>query len=369
LHKFERLRIKNCGAFPNKLQHIKKTQMDRIIISLILIVLFTNLTCLSQNDCEKLKNKEISLSFIKENKEEFLKDIEVLMNCYYDSIDMQILKGSSGENLEFILSILNLTDLKNESEVHSTYNVFIKQWNEMKKTKEYKLARQVVIAKNEIINRKANIVNWENDFLLLKKMNFTKNDISRIEIIVKENENNDWTYFDVFQELTVYYQTKSTTECPFPSYYDWLHLPHKLDGYFELAEGMECSRISNKPLLLYFTGHGSVASREFEAFVMSDSEILKLIKQKYIITCLYVDDKGKALPQYHIYSEQTNDTIRQIGKINQYYQKQLSSNNDLPVLYIIDSEGNQLSDSYYFNESIDLFREFLTKGIEFYYEE
>ena len=343
--------------------------MNRIINSIILFALLINFSCSAQNDCEKLKNKEISLSYINDHKNEFINDIEVLMNCYYDSIDIQILKGPSGDNFEFMLSVLELTDLSKAPIEHSTYNIFIEQWNEFKKLDEYKLARQIVLAKNEIINRYANIENWENDYLLLQKMNFTDDDINRIKEFILNNQNTDWTYFDVFHELASYYQSSNTLDCPIPSYTNYLHFPYNLDCYFELSEGIECSEISNKPILLYFTGHGSIKSRQFESEVISDSEIQKILIQKFIIVNLYVDDVGTAHLQHQIHNEQTNDTLKQIGKINKYYQKELFEEDIQPAFYIIDSYGNQLDKSFYFNDSIESFKSFLEYGLEKYYGE
>lgn len=338
------------------------------IYSIISFTLLVHFSCSAQIDCEKLKNKEISLSYINDHKKEFINDIEVLINCYYDSIDLQIIKGPSGDNLESMMSILELADLSKEPKKHSTYNIFIEQWNKLKKTEEYKLARQIVTAKNEIIHRNANIGNWENDYPLLKKMNFTDDDINRIKEVVEENKNTDWTYYNVLQELASYYQSSSVLECPIPSYTNYLYFPYNLDCYFELSEGIECSRISNKPILLYFTGHGSTISRQFESEVISDPEIQKILIQKYVIVNLYVDDVGTAHLQHQIYDEQTNDTIKQLGKINKYYQKELFADDIQPAFYIIDSYGNQYNESYYYNESIGSFYRFLISGLEKFYE-
>ncbi|WP_321318827.1 hypothetical protein [Labilibaculum sp.] len=345
--------------------------MQRIKEVLLVILVLIGSSCFAQDNCEKLLSEKIDLIAVQNEKKEFVEKIKILLDCSFDSVDKEVLLGNDedGMIIHFLLQFLKKFNVRKDTDKNVTYGDLKIIIEDVIKREEFKVGRQIVMTKNKIFDKPATLSSWEEDLELLMQLNLTEFDITKIKKIIEENEINNWTYSDVIQELMTYYEPKNTMECPIPSYYDWFYLPHKLDGYFELAEGMECSRISNKPLLLYFTGHGSVESREFEAFVMSDSEILKLLKQKYVITCLYVDDKSKALPQYHIYSEQANDTIRQIGKINQYYQKQLSSNNDLPVLYIIDSEGNQLSDSYYFNESIDLFREFLTKGIESYYEE
>ena len=139
--------------------------------------------------------------------------------------------------------------------------------------------------------------------------------------------------------------------------------------YFELSEGIECSGISNKPILLYFTGHGSIKSRQFESEVISDNEIQKILIQKFIIVNLYVDDVGTAHIQHQIYNEQTNDTIKRIGKINKYYQKELFDEDIQPAFYIIDANGNQLDKSFYFDDSIESFKSFLEYGLEKYYEQ
>lgn len=343
--------------------------MRRITQFIIFIISLTVYSCFAQNECEQLKNKEISLTYIRDNKEVFLNDIETLMKCYYDSVDIEIFKGPFGDNFEQMVSIIELADLSKKPKELSTYNIFIEQVNEIKKTEEYEIARQIVIAKNEIIDKEANITNWESDYHLLKRMNFTDNDVNLIKEIVKDNQNSDWTYYEVFQELSLYYQSSNTMDCPIPSYFDWFRLPYNLDGYFEYSEGLQCSKISNKPVLLYFTGHSSIKSREFEVMVLSDPEVLKILNQKFIITNLYTDDRSNALSKYFIYPEQTNDTIRQIGKINQNYQKELFNDDIQPAFYIIDSLGNQLNESYYFNESIDSFRRFLIQGLEIYYEQ
>ena len=64
--------------------------MNKLIFIIIPTFLLINISSLAQNQCERLKNKEISLSYIKDHQAEFLQDIENLMSCYYDTIDIQI---------------------------------------------------------------------------------------------------------------------------------------------------------------------------------------------------------------------------------------------------------------------------------------
>lgn len=84
--------------------------------------------------------------------------------------------------------------------------------------------------------------------------------------------------------------------CNTPKYSDFLHLPHGLKGYFDYEEGRACAEKLNKPIFLDFTGHGCVNCREMEANVWANPEVLKILKEQYIIIALYVDDKSK-LPE------------------------------------------------------------------------
>lgn len=81
--------------------------------------------------------------------------------------------------------------------------------------------------------------------------------------------------------------------CNTPKYSNFLHLPHGLKGYFDYEEGRKCAEELNKPIFLDFTGHGCVNCREMEANVWANPEVLKILKEDFIIIALYVDDKSK----------------------------------------------------------------------------
>ena len=57
--------------------------------------------------------------------------------------------------------------------------------------------------------------------------------------------------------------------CPEISYDKWFGSPHGINSYYDFDEGLLCSEISNKPYLVYFTGHGYVKAREMEEYVWS----------------------------------------------------------------------------------------------------
>src|SRR5690606_9627744 len=88
--------------------------------------------------------------------------------------------------------------------------------------------------------------------------------------------------------------------CEIPKYADFLELPHGLQGYFDLDQALKCAQAVNKPIFIDFTGRGCVNCREMEANVWSEPEVLKRLREVFVVVALYVDDKTElpAAEQY-----------------------------------------------------------------------
>ena len=71
--------------------------------------------------------------------------------------------------------------------------------------------------------------------------------------------------------------------------------PLGLNCYKGFEEGLAAAKAANKPILLDFTGWACVNCRKVEENVWSDPAIYTLLKEKYILISLYVDDR-KELP-------------------------------------------------------------------------
>ena len=59
---------------------------------------------------------------------------------------------------------------------------------------------------------------------------------------------------------------------------------------------MEESKASRKPLMVDFTGYGCVNCRKMEEYVWSAPGVIDMIRDKYVLVSLYVDDRAK-LPE------------------------------------------------------------------------
>jgi len=125
-------------------------------------------------------------------------------------------------------------------------------------------------------------------------------------------------------------------------YADLFHLPHDLDGFFDIKEAQAYAKKVNKPVFIDFTGHGCVNCREMEARVWPDPEVLKRLQNDFVIAALYVDDKTE-LPEADWYTSKYDNKVKKtIGAQNADLQIVKYNNNAQPHYCIVDQEGNLL---------------------------
>jgi thiol:disulfide interchange protein DsbD len=152
--------------------------------------------------------------------------------------------------------------------------------------------------------------------------------------------------------------------CDPPKYADFLHLPHGLQGYFDYDQALACARQQNKPVFIDFTGHGCTNCREMEAVVWSDPEVLKRLKNDYVIVALYVDDKTE-LPENQWYTSKYDKKVkRTIGKQNADLQIANLNNNAQPFYVLLGTDERVLVAPYGYDKSVSGFLKFLDSGIK-----
>ena len=148
-------------------------------------------------------------------------------------------------------------------------------------------------------------------------------------------------------------------------YSDFLHLPHGLEGFFDLQEAEAYAAEVGKPLFIDFTGHGCVNCREMEARVWSAPEVLAILKNDYVICALYSDDK-KQLPESDWVTTDTGKVLKSLGKINSYYALKTYGVNAQPYYVLQGRDGRPLVPPRGYDLSIEGFVEFLRSGLEAY---
>ena len=154
--------------------------------------------------------------------------------------------------------------------------------------------------------------------------------------------------------------------CETPRYADILpEIPHGIPGYYDYEQAMDCAINSGKPIFIDFTGHGCVNCREMEAYVWSDDEVLKRLKNDFVMLALYVDDKQE-LPESEWFTSDYDGKVKKtIGKQNADFQIRKFNNNAQPFYVILDHEGNMLTNSpMSYNKNARDFIDFLDEGLE-----
>lgn len=154
-----------------------------------------------------------------------------------------------------------------------------------------------------------------------------------------------------------------TTLCGKPKYSDFLHLPHGLDGYFDYKQALECAKKLNKPIFIDFTGHGCVNCREMEANVWSDLQVLKRLREKYIVTALYVDDKTDLPENEWVISKYDGKVKKTIGKKYADFQISRFNVNSQPYYVLLDTSGNMLTTPRAYDKNVEAFIKFLDTGL------
>ncbi len=158
----------------------------------------------------------------------------------------------------------------------------------------------------------------------------------------------------------------ASTLCEKPKYADFLELPHGLQGYFDLEQAKRCAARQNKPIFIDFTGHGCVNCREMEARVWSDPEVLRRLRNDFVVVALYVDDKTN-LPKAEWYTSTYDKKEKNtIGKKYADYQITAFQNNAQPFYVLMRPDGQLLVKPIAYNLNIPDFVNFLDAGIAAY---
>ena len=122
-------------------------------------------------------------------------------------------------------------------------------------------------------------------------------------------------------------------------------LQFHLDTYYEYEEALAASKALKKPIMLDFTGINCANCRKFEAEVWSKPEVMRLMKNDFIIASLFVDVQSVKLPeeQRH-YSEVLGTRVETLGDRNVELQVTKFNSNTQPYYFFVDGNGVLLAD-------------------------
>ena len=154
--------------------------------------------------------------------------------------------------------------------------------------------------------------------------------------------------------------------CEEPKYSDVLELPLDLSGYFDYEQALSCARAQDKPVFVDFTGHGCNNCREMENSVWSDPEVLKMLRDEYVVVALYVDDKTEMPEEDWSVSTKNGKVKKTIGSKNIDFQETRFGANAQPYYVLLDNDGDMLMIPRSYSKDKAAFLSFLKKGLDNY---
>ena len=151
-------------------------------------------------------------------------------------------------------------------------------------------------------------------------------------------------------------------------YDDVLHPPHGFNVFFDLDEGVAYAKSVNKPIMLDFTGHTCVNCRKMEDDVWVDPTVGSIIKDKYVLIQLYVDERSIKMPAEKVHhSNYLKGNTDDLGRWNQDFQATKYGANSQPYYVLVDHNLNQLvkPEGAIFNDNA-AYIAFLQSGLDQY---
>ncbi len=140
-------------------------------------------------------------------------------------------------------------------------------------------------------------------------------------------------------------------------------IAHGLSAYDNLPDGLAAAKAAGKPVFLDFTGYGCVNCREMEARVWSDPEVLRRLRDDFVIVALHVDDKTK-LPESQWVMNDRGKPLKDIGRVNSYIALHDFGVNAQPNYFLLDGDGNRLAGPRPYNLDIPAFIAFLDSALQ-----
>jgi thiol:disulfide interchange protein DsbD len=114
--------------------------------------------------------------------------------------------------------------------------------------------------------------------------------------------------------------------------------------------------------MIDFTGFSCVNCRKMEVDVWSDSKVLDIIKNDYVLVSLYVDDKTELPAEQQIISKATGEKIETYGDKWSDMETSLFKSNTLPLYALVDKDGVLLTPIKGYTPDVQEYVMFLQDG-------
>ena len=118
---------------------------------------------------------------------------------------------------------------------------------------------------------------------------------------------------------------------------------NNLSIYYDYNEAKVAAKITNKPIMIDFTGIQCVNCRKFEASIWSDNAVITKMKNDFIVVSLFSDYDDEELPDNEkFFSKAINGQVITVGDRNEDLQQQLIQASGQPNYVFVNGDGKLL---------------------------
>lgn len=240
----------------------------------IALLMFASSVAISQSyqDCKDILDRRVSLAALQEGTEQLKVDFRVLALCNFDSIDYQIFMGPN-QDLQGVTNLLDRSTRTRMEGEELTFKSLLVELKEATRQSRHTRARKMLIARDRVFQRDAKVQNWDADKVLLSKMGFESSELRDIfDLVVK------WQPLKYSDVLKIYSDNisvrreklikNSVSVYTEPAEPELEEVVEGLFAYRNYNKGVEKSRQSGLPILLYFNGFGTPNARRMERGVL-----------------------------------------------------------------------------------------------------
>lgn len=133
--------------------------------------------------------------------------------------------------------------------------------------------------------------------------------------------------------------------------------------FTDYEEGMRYAKEKGMPVMIDFTGYGCVNCREMEAAVFVDPAVAEMMREKYVLIQLYVDDKTKLAEPIMVNDAGKEYKLRTVGNKWSYLQSSKFGATAQPFYVLLDADGNVLEKGYSYDDDVQKFQAWLQSGL------
>ena len=134
--------------------------------------------------------------------------------------------------------------------------------------------------------------------------------------------------------------------------------------WYDYEQAIAIAQKEHKPLLIDFTGWNCVNCRQMEQNVFPDAEVLKRLKNEFVIVQMVIDDKTELPSGEQTISRYNNKRLQTIGAKNLDMEIATYGSNAQPYYVIADNSGKILVTPQGATPDIPAFIKYLDSGID-----